>query len=202
MLNNCFVNWGVFELVVNLWRFLVLLLIQITPPGDHQPAQCPPVYPGVYPDNCWNFDWINPGREFKCHTRIGLLFAWLDLFCTGDAYRRPVDDHPSHTEENNYLRLYPKIHRTRWVRYLENRYSNPRAGGLPLKMSKNLAPFYGLLTFATYSILFITGLQKYWLSILILTVLALYSLACSFNLYKRVSKGWKYNWDLIDKPKK
>ena len=91
---------------------------------------------------------------------------------------------------------------TRWVRYLENRYSNPKAGGLPLEMSKTLALFYGFLTIATYSISFITGLQKYWLSILILTVLALYALACSFDLYKRVSKGSKYNWDLIDKPKK
>jgi hypothetical protein len=91
---------------------------------------------------------------------------------------------------------------SRWNLYLESKRSHPRAGGLPLDMSKALALSYGFLTIAIYSMSFVTGLYKNWLSALILSVFAIYSLSCSIDLYKRISKGWKFNWDLIDKPKK
>jgi len=91
---------------------------------------------------------------------------------------------------------------SRWTHYRESRRSNPKAGGLPLGTSKPLALYYGFLTIAVYSVSFVTGLHNYWPALTIVSVLAIISLVCSFDLYTRRTRGWKTNWDAVDKPNK
>jgi hypothetical protein len=105
-----------------------------------------------------------------------------------------------------YIRKYiePKVSgiqwESRWTRYRESMHSNPKACGLPLGTSKPLAFYYGFLTAAVYSVSFVTGLHNYLPALTVVSILAIISLACSFDLYKRKTKGWKINWDVIDKP--
>jgi hypothetical protein len=91
---------------------------------------------------------------------------------------------------------------TRWNRYRISRRSNPKAKGLPLGASMPLAFYYGFLTVAVYSISFVKGLYNYWLVFLIVSSMTMVSLFYSFDLYKRITKGWKINWDIADSNKK
>lgn len=88
---------------------------------------------------------------------------------------------------------------SRWTYYREVIRSNPKTGGLPLGTSKPLSLYYGFITIAVYSISFVTGLHTYWYTLTTVSLLAMVSLACSFDLYKRKTKGWKINWNVTDK---
>lgn len=87
---------------------------------------------------------------------------------------------------------------TRWMRYRELKKSNPKAGGLPLGTSKPLAVYYGLLTISIYLATFVTGLCSNRLFFIYISILTVFSLICSYDLYKRKTKGWKINWDMLD----
>lgn len=87
---------------------------------------------------------------------------------------------------------------TRWMRYRELKKANPKAGGLPLGTSKPLAVYYGLLTISIYLATFVTGLCSNRLFFIYISILTVFSLICSYDLYKRKTKGWKINWDMLD----
>ncbi len=103
-----------------------------------------------------------------------------------------------------YIRKFiePKVAglewQTRWTRYRESKRSTPEAGGLPLGTSKPLALYYAFLTISSHSVTFVIGLYYHWGAFTLVSILALCSLACSYDLYKRKTKGWRINWDVLD----
>lgn len=113
-----------------------------------------------------------------------------------------------HTQQiaviSTYIRRFiePNINgirwESRWTRYRESRRSNPKAGGLPLGTSKPLALYYGFLTVAVYCVSFVRGMHYYWPALVLVSALAIGSLACSFVLYTRRAKGWRIDWSIVD----
>ena len=87
---------------------------------------------------------------------------------------------------------------TRWTRYRESKRPTPETGGVPLGTSKPLALYYAFLTISSYSATFVIGLYRHWGAFTFVLILALCSLACSYDLYKRKTKGWRINWDMLD----
>jgi len=87
---------------------------------------------------------------------------------------------------------------TNWIHYRESKRSNPKAGGLPLGTSKPLALYYAFLTISAYSVTFVIGLYHHRIALILVSILALCSLAFSYDLYKRKTKGWRINWDVLD----
>lgn len=85
-------------------------------------------------------------------------------------------------------------------RYRDLRRAHPRVGGVPLGTSKPLALYYGSLTIAVYTVSFAAGLQHHLFPIILITILAIGSLSDSFDLYYRKTKGWRVNWEALDKP--
>ena len=85
-----------------------------------------------------------------------------------------------------------------WTHYREVKRSNPKAGGLPLGTSKPLAVYYALLTISIYLVTFVTCLYHHWFAFIFISILAVCSLACSYDLYKRKTKGWRINWAVLD----
>ncbi len=103
-----------------------------------------------------------------------------------------------------YIRKFiePKVVGLGWeshrARYRETKRSNPKAGGLPLGTSKPLAVYYALLTISIYLVTFVTGLYHHRFALIFISILAVCSLACSYDLYKQKTKGWRINWDVLD----
>lgn len=87
---------------------------------------------------------------------------------------------------------------TYWFRYRELRRSSPKTAGLPLGTSKPLSLYYAFLTLSTYSIMFIKGLHNHLVALILLSMIVLCSFACSYDLYKRKTRGWKINWDALE----
>lgn len=87
---------------------------------------------------------------------------------------------------------------SRWTCYRESKRSNPKAGGLPLGMSKPLALYYSFLTIAVCFVSFAVGLHHHLPALILISALATVSLACSFDLWKRKTKGWNINWDIAN----
>lgn len=112
-----------------------------------------------------------------------------------------------HTQQIDVISAYirkfiePKIGigwETRWTRYRELKKSGKRSSGLPLGTSKPLTLFYAFMTLAVYSVAFVTNLYRYPLALILVTILVVSSLMCSYDLYKRKTKGWKINWEVLD----
>ncbi len=87
---------------------------------------------------------------------------------------------------------------TRWTRYRElKRIKNPTFLGFPWGTSRALALFYAFLTAAVYSVIFVRSLYHLFVLILV-SILAICSFLLSYDLYRKKTKGWKINWDVID----
>jgi len=104
---------------------------------------------------------------------------------------------------STYLQKFiePKIGikwETRWTRYRKLKKSSSKLAGLPLGTSKPLAFFYALMTSAVYSLTFVTNLYIYPLALVLVSVIAIFSFAFSYDLYHQKSKGWRINWDILD----
>ena len=87
---------------------------------------------------------------------------------------------------------------TYWFRYRELRRYSPKTAGLPLGTSKPLSLYYAFLTLSTYSITFIKGLHNHLVALILLSMIVLCSFACSYDLYKRKTRGWRINWDALE----
>jgi hypothetical protein len=85
-------------------------------------------------------------------------------------------------------------------RYRNLKRSNPKTGGTPLGTSKPLALYYGALSIAVYTVGFGVGLNHHLLPLILISVLAMGSLSCSYDLYSRKTRGWRINWEAMDKP--
>jgi hypothetical protein len=112
-----------------------------------------------------------------------------------------------HTQQidiiSSYIRKYIEpnvcgiLWETRWTKYREILKSTPKSIGLPLGTSKPLAFYYGFLTLSIYTVSFVTKIYCYWFTIGLISLLVFVSLACSVDLYWRITKGWKINWEKI-----
>ena len=116
-----------------------------------------------------------------------------------------------HTQQidviGGYIRKFiePKVvgldWETRWIRYRESKQSDPKASRLPLGTSKPLALYYAFLTISAYLVTFGIGLYRHRVALIVVSILALCSLTCSYDLYKRKTKGWRINWDVLNDQK-
>jgi hypothetical protein len=103
-----------------------------------------------------------------------------------------------------YIRRFiePRTHgirwETRWARYRELRRSGAKSGGVPLGTSKPLALYYALLTIAVYCVSFTVRLHEHVPALILVSLLAIGALACSFDLYERKTRGWKIDWSIVD----
>lgn len=113
-----------------------------------------------------------------------------------------------HTQQIDVISAYirkfiePKVMglgwETHWTRYRESKQSDPKTGGLPLGTSKPLALYYAFLTISVYSVAFVIGFYRHWVALTLVSILALCSIVCSYDLYKRKTKGWRIDWDVLD----
>ena len=144
---------------------------------------------------------IFPGQQLNYYTFALISFALIIVIAAS-----VLTIH--HTQQieviSAYIRKFiePKVvglgWESRWTRYREAKRSNPKAGGLPLGTSKPLAVYYALLTISIYLVTFVIGLYHHWFALIFVSILAVCSLTCSYDLYKRKTKGWRINWDVVD----
>lgn len=77
---------------------------------------------------------------------------------------------------------------TWWARYR-------KSYGMRLGTSRALALYYAVLTTGIYGVTLLAGLYLYLPALLILTALAVVSLAFCFDLSERKSRAWAFRWD-------
>jgi len=102
-----------------------------------------------------------------------------------------------------YIRKFiePKISgmgwETRWKLYRKKKgEKDPSFFDFPWGTSRSLALFYAFLTVAVCFVVFVRSL--YHPFIILVLILVTSSFILSYDLFKKKSKGWKVNWDIID----
>ena len=92
-----------------------------------------------------------------------------------------------------------------WRHYRESKKANINKVGrfllrssMPLGISKPLAIFYGILASGVYIMSFVIGLHHHPFAITFVTLLFLACALCCVDLYMRILKSWKVDWDAID----